>query len=92
LKDEDELECFMTNLLSNSIACKVHFDADGFDLPVKNCASRNITPYASKCTNVCPYKGRPLQGIGTAAVPQIGHVRWKIEDKNRNKSVIDDPK
>jgi hypothetical protein len=89
--EDDELECFMANLLSNSMARKVNLDADGFDLPVDNCASRNITPFASDCTNVRPYTGRPLQGIGTTAVPQVGHVRWKIYDNDGNEAIIDDP-
>ena len=84
----------MANLLSNSMPHKVHFYADGFNnLPIFDyCAQRrNITPYASNCTNVYPYHDSPLHCIGTAKVPQMGHIHWKIYDDKGNKTIINDP-
>jgi hypothetical protein len=90
-KAQDEIEDHFTALHAAATPRKVDFDPEAFDLVIDNCASRNITPFASDCTNVRPYHGPHLIGVAPATVTEIGHVRWTITSDAGEDVTIDDP-
>jgi hypothetical protein len=88
---QDEIKGHLTALHAAATPHKVDFDPEAFDLVIDNCASHNITPFASDCTNVRPYYGPRLIGVAPATLTEIGHVRWTITSDTGEGVIIDDP-
>jgi hypothetical protein len=87
---QNEYHVFIAELEQKSLARIIDFDADAFDVPTDNCASKTSTPFLSDLYEAVAIENAVLAGVRKSKVTHIGKAKYiYVDDKGREVTIGD---